>query len=119
MKRTTLLAGLFIASFAAFAVVEALLPAGALSASGLVHGVIIGVICYLWCRAESRARFENTPGRSALYAGVLPLIGVPIYFFRTRKAGPAFMATGKALLLLLAAIILSVGISSFLESVRA
>jgi hypothetical protein len=50
---------------------------------------------------------------------VLPLIGVPIYFFRTRKAGPAFMATGKALLLLLAAIILSVGISSFLESMRA
>jgi hypothetical protein len=44
----------------------------------------VGALTYMWCRAEGLARGHPPPGRSALFAGVFPLLGLPLYFFRTR-----------------------------------
>jgi hypothetical protein len=99
------------ASFVVDGVIEALLASSSsdLRASTLVHGAIIGVLCYLWVRADGVRRSCVPPGRSALYAGLFPIVGIPAYFFRTRDARQALFATGKAL-------IIFVGLSAIGES---
>ncbi|MFH0129703.1 rard protein [Variovorax sp. VaC1] len=73
----------------------------------VVHAFVIGALCYTWCRAEALARGVVPPGRSALVAGLFPLLGLPIYFFRTRPWRLALVATLWALGFLLAGLLLS------------
>lgn len=78
---------------------------------GLLHGVIIGVACYIWCKADAVERGGTAPGRSALWAGVMPIIGVPVYLFRTRPSGVAAASTVKALGLVVAFFVLDIAIA--------
>lgn len=59
----------------------------------VAHAILISALCYTWCRAEGLARGVIPPGRSALLAGVFPLLGIPVYFFRTRPWRPALLST--------------------------
>lgn len=59
----------------------------------VAHAFLISALCYTWCRAEGLARGVIPPGRSALLAGVFPMLGIPVYFFRTRPWRRALLAT--------------------------
>jgi hypothetical protein len=59
----------------------------------MAHAVLISALCYTWCRAEGLARGVIPPGRSALWAGVFQLLGIPVYFFRTRPWRRALLST--------------------------
>ncbi|MBJ2154532.1 rard protein [Variovorax sp. IB41] len=59
----------------------------------VAHAFLISALCYTWCRAEGLARGVIPPGRSALWAGVFPLVGIPVYFFRTRSWRRALLST--------------------------
>ncbi len=116
MPRTALLLLLLVASFAINGLVEPFVPKQHLRALMLCHGVIISLLCYAWAKAEALQRNTVAPGRSAMWAGLLPLIGLPIYFFRTRAPRQAVVATAKAALLLLALALVSILFSAIVES---
>lgn len=59
----------------------------------VAHAFLISALCYAWCRADSLARGVIPPGRSALLAGIFPLLGIPIYFFRSRPWRQALVST--------------------------
>jgi hypothetical protein len=84
----------------------------------IAHGLLIGVGCYLWCKAEAQERGTMTPGRSALWAGVFPILGVPIYFFRTRPLGQATLATAKAFGLFFVFFLLDSGVAEAVRALR-
>lgn len=118
MKRSNLVLVILFASFLLSATLEHFLPPKHLQASAMAHGLVIAVLCYCWCRAESLERHVNPPGRSALWAGLFPLIGVPIYMFRTRSAKRGFIGSGKAFLLLVAMMAGSYGTAELLQALR-
>lgn len=69
-------------------------------AQGLLNAVLalsLTIAIYTWCRAEGCERGRAPPGRSALWAALLSLIFLPVYFFRTRPKGLALLASLKAL----------------------
>ena len=68
-----------------------------LSAGAVVHSFVIAVLCYSWCQADASVRGITLPSGSALIAGLLPPVGVPLYFFRSRPWRTALMASLKAL----------------------
>lgn len=49
-----------------------------------VLGVLTTIFVYAWCRADAAARGTVAPGRSALWAGLFPPLGWPLYLWRTR-----------------------------------
>jgi hypothetical protein len=109
-SRTTLI--LLATSFLVAGVVEAFLSktSGPYSAGEVVHIVVIAILTYVWCKQDAQSRGTVPPIGAALLAGVLPPIGVPAYFLRTRKLPQAAIAIGKTLLFLLGAgILLGVG----------
>lgn len=85
MKRTTQLLLALAASFAVSGVLESSLSAKNSQVSGLIHAFLIGALSYMWVKAEASERNSVPPGRSALWTGIFPVVGLPIYFFRTRK----------------------------------
>ena len=85
MKRTTQLLLALAVSFAIFGVLESSLSAKNSQVSGLIHAFVIGALSHLWVKAEASERNAVPPGRSALWTGIFPVVGLPIYFFRTRK----------------------------------
>ncbi|KIQ31404.1 rard protein [Variovorax paradoxus] len=83
-------------SFLLVGVVDAFLPpvrGKDYTVLDVAHAILISALCYTWCRAEGLARGVIPPGRSALLAGVFPLLGIPVYFFRTRPWRQALLFT--------------------------
>ncbi|KQX87509.1 hypothetical protein [Variovorax sp. Root473] len=88
------------------------------TAFDVVHVFLISALCYTWCRADGLARGVPAPGRSALLAGVFPVLGVPVYFFRTRPWQRALLCTlGAAAFLAISLVLAAVGTLS-IEFVR-
>jgi hypothetical protein len=114
MKPSTLL-WILAASFVASGVLEDLLPAHVL-ANAVLHGVVIAVICYMWCRADALTRGTVPPYGIPIIAGVLPFIGIPVYLFKTRPARAAWIGIAKAIGLVFGLAVLG-AISS--EAIRA
>ncbi|QSI31304.1 rard protein [Variovorax sp. RKNM96] len=85
----------------------------------VAHAFLISALCYTWCRAEGLARGVIPPGRSALLAGVFPLLGIPVYFFRTRPWRRALVSTLGAAGFLVMGLLLAAGGTLLTESVRA
>src|SRR5262245_36507451 len=75
-------------------------PGKPYSPAAIVHIIVIGVLCYLWCRSHAAARGIVPPAGSAIVAGVLPVVGVPLYFFRSMPGRQALVASLKTLGLL-------------------
>jgi hypothetical protein len=84
----------------------------------LLHGLLIGILCYAWCRADAHERSQLSPGRSALWAGVFPLIGVPVYLFRTRAAGPAIASCLKTVAVVVALFGMDAGVAEAIRALR-
>ena len=89
------------------------------SALDVAHAFLISALCYTWCRAEGLARGVIPPGRSALLAGVFPLLGIPVYFFRTRPWRRALVSTLGAAGFLVMGLLLAAGGTLLTESLRA
>jgi len=85
----------------------------------VAHAFLISALCYTWCRAEGLARGVIPPGRSALLAGVFPLLGIPVYFFRTRPWRRALVSTLGAAGFLVMGLLLAAGGTLLTESLRA
>ena len=107
MPPTRIILLLLTLSFLVAGVAEPLTPAtgGPASIAGLVHSFIIAILCFSWCKADAAVRNVNARG-GAVFAALLPPIGLPVYFFRTRPTREAFLSCVKALLFFL----LSVGL---------
>lgn len=99
MKPSRRILSALAAAFALAGLAGGLRPA----ATGL-HGLIDILLAvtlmasiYAWCRAEALERGRVAPGRSALWAALLSLVFLPVYFLRTRRFGAACLACAKAL----------------------
>ena len=106
MTRTTFLLVLLAATFLIDGIVGAFLPPKAELSAAAIHGVAIAIICYAWTRSDVALRGTLTPGRSALYAGLLPALGVPAYLFRTRGAAKGAAGSAKAFAFFVALLLL-------------
>jgi hypothetical protein len=107
MRRTRILLLLLLASFLLAGILEPFLalPGSTHSGGAALHAIVIAVLCYAWCKADAKER--GTPGiGGAALAGLLPPIGLPIYFFRSRTARNALVSLAISLLLLVASILL-------------
>ena len=96
MPPTRALLACIAATFPVAGLLGAASPATALPALAVGHGLAVGAFTYSWCRAESLQHHRAPPGRSALMAGVFPLVGVPLYFFRTRPWRQACRDSARA-----------------------
>ena len=96
MRSSRILASAFVASFAISGIVEGLFGWEDESIVILIHGLLITVICYAWCKADMSERKISGSVATAVFCGVLPPVGIPVYFFRTRKVGAALLATAIA-----------------------
>jgi hypothetical protein len=116
MKPRSILIALAI-TFVVYGVLSAYVPTRRALALVVAHGVIIGALCYAWCRADAIARGAIPPGRTvSLLAGLLPVVGVPVYLFRSRPRRAAWLGLAKALGLFVA---LSVGDALITEAIIA
>lgn len=106
MTRPTLLLVLLGATFLLDGIAGAFLTPQAETPAAVTHGIAIAIICYAWTRADAAVRSTIAPGRSALYAGLLPVLGVPAYLFRTRGAVKGATASAKAFALFVGLILL-------------
>ena len=97
MSRSKLLIIVFISSFAVSGVIESFVGMEAANSVGMIHVFVIAVICFAWCKADVEERNIPAPTGSAILCGVLPVVGVPAHFFRTRKFRSALVATVKAI----------------------
>ncbi len=116
MKRSHLLLVLMGTSFLADGMFTPFVPAVHHQAQALLHGLVISILCYLWCKAESRERAMLAPGRAALWAGVFPLVGMPVYFFRTREKRVAAFATLKAVGFLIGVALLGIAAGEIVDA---
>jgi hypothetical protein len=80
------------------------------------HALAIGVLCYVWCRADAASRGVSPDG--ALFAGIFPLFGIPVYLFRTRSGRARWISNGKALALLFGSSLLTAVTSEVVSAVR-
>ena len=96
MPRSKLLIIVLISSFAVSGIIEGVLSSAAADSVNLIHIFVIAVICFAWCRADIEDRNIPAPLGSAILCGVLPVVGVPAHFFRTRDWRSALIATVKA-----------------------
>jgi len=88
----------FAASFAVAGLIDSQLPItdSVFGGSAVVHMIIIGFLTFSWVKAHSRDTGTPLSSGSALFAGLIPLIGVPTYFFRTRGLKSGGLSTLKA-----------------------
>ena len=68
--------------------------------------VLVGLI-FFWCRFDAADRGVSIPLWNRILIVALAVVGVPVYFFRTRPPGQALVATLKALAVLVALPIVS------------
>jgi hypothetical protein len=99
--------GAALGTFLLNGIVEPFVATNDLAALAFIHGMALSVICYLWVKADAKERGTIAPGRSALWAAVLPIVGLPVYFLRTRKPLQAFAGIGKTLVFCVALALLS------------
>jgi hypothetical protein len=92
---------LFWLTWVALALALCLKPNGALVAG--FGFVLLPVICYLWCKADSAARAVRAPPGAVPLMAVAPVIGWAYYLFGTR---PPL----KALTVVVSTLVVAVGI---------
>jgi hypothetical protein len=82
--------GLFAAVTAASRSVD---PGGAY----LVETFVLVGLVFFWCKFDAQERNASLPRWNRVLIVVIAIIGVPIYFFRTRSTRDAIFATLKSL----------------------
>lgn len=99
MRRSHQLLAILALSFLASGFLEAKLGQQHATAIAIIHGLLIGVICYAWVKAESIERNATPPSGTPIMAGLFPIVGVPIYLFKTRNIRNALTSTALAIAL--------------------
>jgi hypothetical protein len=109
MPRSRIILLLIAASFLVAGVGEPFTarPGEPYSVAGVVHMLVFAVLCYMWYRADARSRGIPEGGGSAVFVAMLPPIGLPVYFFRTRTFRRALLSIAKTLVFFAFAIALS------------
>ena len=120
MNRATVLLLILVGSCFVAGFVEPFVarPREPFSAAAIVHTLVIAVLCYAWCKADAMTRGISLPSGSALIAGLLPPIGVPLYFFRSKPWRAALVASLKALGVLVAMLVFFFGGYALATAVR-
>lgn len=72
----------------------------------VAHILTLSPLFFFWCKADAAARNIRPPTGAPLLVGLMPLIAVPCYFFRTYTPGPALAKSGKAFAFLVGANVL-------------
>jgi len=67
-----------------------------LNEAAVAHLFVLAVLSFAWCKADVSARNIKEPSGSALLVGLIALVGVPLYFFRSRPTKDAALATARA-----------------------
>ena len=98
MNRTTVIVSVLIGSFFIAGLIEPFTerPGEPYSAAGVVHMLLIAVLCYGWCKADAAERGIALPPGSAVLAGIVPPLGLPLYFFRSKPKRAALIASVRA-----------------------
>jgi len=119
MPRTRLLLLLLASTYAVAGLLDPFLAPNDRTATlaSVALGVVVMILCYLWCKADAAERGMAHIGGTAL-AAFIPPIGLPIYFFRTRPVRRALVSIGKSLLFLLAVMAIYVLAAFVVELVR-
>lgn len=73
------------------------LPAGPTSQVLAFQWMLNAVILFGWCKAHARKLGVVEPTGSALLCGIVPPVGVPLYFYRTFGFKQGTVKTLKAL----------------------
>ena len=97
MPRSRLLIIFFVVSFAVSGIIEGLVDEQTANAVYLIHAFVIAVLCFAWCKADVAELNITEPTGSAIFCALLPVVGVPVHFFRTRRVRSALVATLKAI----------------------
>jgi len=68
-----------------------------LGALGYVaSAIVMPVLIYLWCQADIIERKLPYPDGIPIVVGYMWVLGLPLYFFKTRSVASAFIGLGKA-----------------------
>src|SRR5262245_313652 len=111
MSRANVFVSVLIGSFFIAGLTEPFTerPGQPFSAAGVVHMMLIAVLCFAWCNADAAERGIEPPSASALLVGLFPILGVPIYFFRSRPKRAAFISCVRAVFALIVMVALFFG----------
>ncbi len=74
----------------------------------VVETFVMAILLFVWCKAHAESRSIQPPAGAPLLVGLVAVIGVPYYFFRTMPWRSALWACSKALGFLLALMFLSI-----------
>jgi hypothetical protein len=66
----------------------------------LAQAFVVSALLFRWCRVDAQER--RVKHATPLLLALVPPVGLPYYFFRTRPVGKAFGSLGKSLLFYLA-----------------
>jgi hypothetical protein len=77
------------------------------SVSGLVFGIAAPILLYRWAQLDVAERGVPYPAGAPLLVAFVALIGVPLFFLRTRSLAQAFLALGKVVLFIAACSVLA------------
>ena len=105
MRTSHVLVLIFIASFGISGIIEGYFGWEGESTLALTHALVIAVISFAWCKADSSELDISPPAGSAIFCGVLPPIGVPVHLFRTRRLGVALLGTAIAIAVLVISVV--------------
>jgi phosphoglycerol transferase MdoB-like AlkP superfamily enzyme len=76
-------------------------------ALALTNALVTTSLVFFWCRLDAAARKVSFPPWNQILVIVVALVGVPVYFFRTRSRREAVLASLKATGVLVAGSIVS------------
>lgn len=100
MTRSRQLVCILVATFPVVAVLDIFSydPSEPLPPTTIPHGLVLGALCFFWCKAHARERGQTPPSGSALLSGLVAPIGVPLYLIRAKGVKAGLYSSGKALL---------------------
>src|SRR5687767_8274750 len=91
---------ILVLTFAVSGFLDAVLgtPSDPLGPTYIPHVLVVGVLCFSWCKVHARESGIPSPSGSALLCGLLPPVGVPLYLLRSQGWRRGWRRAVKALL---------------------
>jgi hypothetical protein len=83
------------------------------------HALVIGVLCFMWCKSHARGLGVAPPSGSALLCGLFAPVGIPVYLVRVKGLKAGLVSSFKALLIAVAAFASYFGAEAITLSLRA
>lgn len=92
MTRSRLVLVLILVSFFVSEALDSYFYAteGQSDVTAFVHLLLLSGLLFTWCKLDMRERSIREPTGSALLVALIAVIGVPLYFFRTRTRKEAW-----------------------------